>query len=129
MILAIDPGSEKCGVALLDENGILVSKQIVSRQNVITSIRSLITQYSIAHLIVGKGAFGQTLEKELTKNITTLDIIFIDEKNSTLEARKLYWQTNPPKGLWKFIPTSLRVPPMPIDDYAAQILGERYLKG
>lgn len=129
MILAIDPGSEKCGIALLDEKGILISKQIVSRKQFIASIKSLITQHSLTHLIIGKGAFGQLIEKELTKNILNLNIFFVDEKNSTLEARKRYWQANKPKGFWIFIPTSLRVPPVPIDDYAAQILGERYLKG
>jgi len=43
----------------------------------------------------------------------------IDESYSTLEGRALYWQLHPPRGLWRLVPTSLRVPPRPIDDLAA----------
>jgi len=129
MILAIDPGSEKCGVALLDETGVLVSKQIVTRQQFISTVKSLTPHHALSNIIIGKGAFGQLIEKELTKNNLLIKLVFVDEINSTLEARKRYWLANPPKGFWKIIPTSLRVPPVPIDDFAAQILGERYLKG
>ena len=33
-----------------------------------------------------------------------------------------------PKGIARLIPKGMRTPPEPIDDYAAVILAERYLK-
>ena len=46
----------------------------------------------------------------------------IDESHSTEEARKLYWQYNPPTGWRKIIPTSMQFPPEPVDD----LTGSRY---
>jgi RNase H-fold protein (predicted Holliday junction resolvase) len=57
----------------------------------------------------------------------SIDILLVDEKNSTLEARTRYWQIYPPKGLTRLIPPGLRVPPRPVDDIVAIILIERYL--
>ncbi|MCH3914335.1 MAG: hypothetical protein LKE29_03425 [Acidaminococcaceae bacterium] len=48
--------------------------------------------------------------------------------HSTEEARKLYWQVNPPKGLRKLLPTSMQVPPENLDGLAAVVLVKRYLK-
>ena len=47
---------------------------------------------------------------------------------TTLQARKRYWDIYPPKGLWKLVPLSLRVPPIPYDDVVAIILVEQYLE-
>lgn len=49
----------------------------------------------------------------------------VDEKNSTLEGRRRYWRLHPPRGLWRLLPTSLRVPPRDIDDLAAWALVEQ----
>ena len=55
-------------------------------------------------------------------------IVLFPEKFTTLDARKRYWIENPPKGLWKLVPEGLRLPPRPYDDYAAVLLGERFLE-
>ncbi len=47
------------------------------------------------------------------------------ETNTTLDGRALYWQLHPPRGLLRLVPTSLRVPPRPIDDMAAWAIIER----
>lgn len=127
MILAIDPGREKCGLAILDENKKAVEKQVVSREATLSILKDYCNKYAISALVIGKGAFGNKLGTEISQSGVSKNIIFIPEYNSTLEARKRYWKENPPKGLWRLIPPSLRFPPAPIDDYAAVILGERYL--
>ena len=50
----------------------------------------------------------------------------IDESHSTEEARKLYWQYNPPTGWRKFVPKGMQFPPEPVDDLTAYIIGKRY---
>ena len=54
--------------------------------------------------------------------------ILIEEKFSTLGARKKYFETHPPRGIFKFIPLSLRVPPDHYDDFAAVLLAEKYFR-
>ena len=68
------------------------------------------------------------IERQLNLSNIKSNIIFVDETNSTLEARKLYCQKNKPKGFWRLIPESLRLPPVHYDDYAAVVIGKRHLK-
>jgi len=128
MILAIDPGREKCGVAVLGTDGKIVESGIVARAEIKDTVYHYLAKHRITALVVGKSAFGKEVEKELSRLELKTNLIFISEKNSTLEARRRYWKDNKPKGWWKLLPTTMRVPPVPVDDYAAIVLGERYLK-
>ncbi len=56
-----------------------------------------------------------------------LDFETFEERQSTLEARKLYFKMNPPRGLKKLLPKGLLFPPVAIDDWSAVIIGQRYL--
>jgi hypothetical protein len=49
----------------------------------------------------------------------------VDEYRTTEEAKKLYWQVNPPKGWRRFLPVTMQVPPEPVDDLVAVILARR----
>jgi RNase H-fold protein (predicted Holliday junction resolvase) len=129
MILAIDPGKNKCGLAILDKKGNVQEIKIISREDISNSIPHYVAKYGVYTLVVGRSHFGKELEKELSRLDLRINIIYISEKYSTHEARKRYWKTNKPKGLMRLIPTSLRVPPEPVDNYAAVILGERFLSG
>jgi RNase H-fold protein (predicted Holliday junction resolvase) len=123
MIIAIDPGSEKCGFALLDDSGKALEKSIVPPHE----ISRLISKHPASAIIIGDSAAGKKLKNSLSLVATQVNIFLISEKHSTLEARKLYWEEHKPAGIWKIIPLSFRFPPVPIDDYAAVILGKRYL--
>jgi len=127
MILAIDPGSKKCGFAVLDETGQVLESTVLERIELPDRVPLLLSKHGISIIIIGRSAFGKAVERELIKLEIKASFIFIPEKDSTRQARERYWTENPPAGLWKFIPTSLRVPPVPIDNYAAVILGERFL--
>ena len=129
MIIAIDPGKNKCGLAVLDENGSILGMNVLSRQETAAALPTYLAKYAAPTVVVGRSPFGKELEREILRLDLRINVIFISEKYSTVEARKRYWRENRPQGLWRFIPTSLRVPPVPVDDYAAVILGERYLKG
>jgi RNase H-fold protein (predicted Holliday junction resolvase) len=66
----------------------------------------------------------QQLSQELSK---LTNIILVDERYSTLEARDRYWQMYPPQGIIKLLPKGMRQPPRAIDDIVAVLLIERYL--
>jgi RNase H-fold protein (predicted Holliday junction resolvase) len=51
----------------------------------------------------------------------------IDERGSTLEGRRLYFECNPPRGWRRLLPLSLQTPPVPVDAYAAAVLARRFL--
>jgi RNase H-fold protein (predicted Holliday junction resolvase) len=129
MILAVDPGKDKCGIAVLDLSGNVLERKIVPKESLPSSLPLYSAKHGITTVVVGQSSFGKELEKDLLKLEIRANVIFVSEKYSTLEARRRYWKENKPRGLLKIIPTSLRMPPVPVDDYAAIILGERYLKG
>jgi RNase H-fold protein (predicted Holliday junction resolvase) len=127
-ILAIDPGREKCGLAVLSPEKKCVARKLCLLIELGDQIVSICAQYKISIILIGNGTHAKPVQKEVAKLELSANIMFVPEKNSSLEARSYYWKANPPRGLRKLIPTSLRVPPVPVDDFAAQILAERFLK-
>jgi hypothetical protein len=49
----------------------------------------------------------------------------VDETNTTFEARALFYEDHPPKGLLRFVPRGLLVPSAPLDGYAALLIVRR----
>lgn len=131
-IIAVDPGREKCGIAVVRSSEDAVLQQVVETSELVSCVRKLAEQYDTLTVVLGDGTAHQQAEKELT-NVRAADkllnIELVDEKHSTEEARHLYWKYNPPKGLKRLIPVSMQVPPEPVDGYVAIILAHRYLRG
>ncbi|MBR0061024.1 MAG: pre-16S rRNA-processing nuclease YqgF, partial [Selenomonadaceae bacterium] len=89
-------------------------------------IKSLAAQFEIEKVILGDG----TTHKAATKKITAAGLSFelVDEKHTTEEARREFWIKNPPRGWRKLLPTSMQVPPEPVDAIVAEILVRRFLR-
>lgn len=126
MILSIDPGKNKCGLAVVAEDGKVLEKKVIEQRNLSAAVQYIAAQYRIKIILVGQGTFGKRTGKEILKLDLKANLIFVAEKYSTFEARRRYWKENPPTGWLRFIPTSFRTPPVPVDDYAAVILAERF---
>jgi RNase H-fold protein (predicted Holliday junction resolvase) len=128
MILGFDPGKDKCGVAVMGLDRKLHYHEVVPSQEAITSIEKLRQIYPISLLVMGNQTtakrWKQQLQEELPEQI---NVILVDERYSTLEARDRYWEMYPPQGLSKLLPQGMRQPPRPIDDIVAILLIERYL--
>ena len=48
-------------------------------------------------------------------------------RKATELAKKAYWKAKPPRGWRRLLPVSMQVPPVPVDDFVAVILAQRYL--
>ncbi len=126
MILGFDPGKDKCGVAIVDQQK-PIYHQVVSSEKVIPTLQQLIQEYAIELIVMGNLTTSKLWQQKLlTGLIEDIPIVLVDENNSTLEARTRYWQMYPPKGLQKLIPEGMRLPPRAIDDIVAILLIERY---
>ncbi|MGC1195619.1 MAG: pre-16S rRNA-processing nuclease YqgF [Geitlerinemataceae cyanobacterium] len=127
--LGFDPGRDKCGIAVRNEDGQFPFHEVVSSANAIATLQSLCQQYEISIVVMGNQTTAKSWRKQLGEALPdTLEIIMVDERYSTLEARDRYWKMYPPQGLARLIPEGLRSPPRPIDDIVAILLIERYLK-
>lgn len=126
-ILAIDPGREKTGIAILNNSDVLEHK-IINSEELVQIIKSLLEKYIIKTIVIGNGTSSKKKYDLLKREFIDRDIVLINEYRTTDEARKLYFQENPPKGWKKLIPLGMQVPPVPVDDYAAIVIGRKYLK-
>ncbi|KAB8335506.1 pre-16S rRNA-processing nuclease YqgF [Scytonema tolypothrichoides VB-61278] len=127
-ILGFDPGRDKCGLAVMGLDRQVYHHQVVLAAEAIAAIMSLRQKFPISLLVMGDQTTAKRWKQELYNQLPDpLNIVLVDERYTTLEARDRYWQMYPPKGLAKLLPQGLRQPPRPIDDIVAILLIERYL--
>ena len=125
MIMGIDPGRDKCGVAVLTAAGEIKYQQVVMTEDLGDVIKRLAAEHEIELTILGDG----TTHKAAMSLVKASGLRFklVDEKHTTEEARREYWKKNPPRGWRKLLPTTMQVPPEPVDAIVAEILVRRYL--
>lgn len=126
-ILGIDPGRDKCGIAVMGEAGEILHRAIVPTAILADALAPLVTRFAPAHVVLGGGTGSKTVADLVRTRFPDLPIHLVDERMTTLLSRARYWEIHPPKGLWKLLPRSLLVPPVPYDDCVAVILCERFL--
>ncbi len=125
--MAIDPGRDKCGVVVIDEVGEIKFQRVIETSTLESVILELEKNFELKKIILGDGTTSKSTAKKISET-TKAEIKIVDEKHTTEEARKLYWEKNSPKGWRKLLPTSMQVPPVPVDDLVAEILVKRFLK-
>lgn len=128
IIIAIDPGTKKCGYVVVNSDLGVLQREVISTQGIIKIIEGSFNIYKIDKIILGNGTNYENIEKKLKNHFPELKIILIEEEFSTLEARKKYFEAHPPQGISKLIPLSLRVPPCHYDDFVAVLLAEKYFR-
>ena len=140
MYLGIDPGRQKFGWALAGGEGKLVASGIVPAEKLedfaLKAARSckdceewrlegeLPEDGKIAKVFCGDGIGHARFVQALARRFA---VELVGELNTTLEARRLYWDMHPPRGLKRFVPLSLLVPPRCVDDLAAFCILRRAL--
>ncbi len=128
VILGFDPGRDKCGLAVMGLDRQLHYHQVVLAKEAIATIETLRQKFPISLMVMGNQTTANQWKQQMYQELSEpLNIILVDERYTTLEARDRYWQMYPPKGLIKLLPQGMRQPPRPIDDIVAILLIERYL--
>lgn len=131
-VLAIDPGSGKCGVAVVrrEEDGRirLLWHAVVPREDLCATLQRAHEEHPYHMVVVGNGTTSRPLVEEIRSELPSMGILVIDEKDTTLQARERYWEHNSRFGWRRFVPSTLQVPPKPYDDFVALILAERVLQ-
>ncbi len=126
LALGIDPGSDKCGLAVVSVDNIM-TKKVVIRKNFIAVVKQLVKEYNVDVAVLGDGTGSRLFFRELQESVPNLRVVTIDEQHSTEEARTRYWLDHRPRGWRSLLPTTMQLPPEPYDDYVAVILAQRYL--
>ena len=130
MILAIDPGTVRVGWALVDNLGMARGQGILSHVNWDDQLKKLVALDTVQNLVLGDGTNRMNIEQGLKRLFPQVEVAVVDESASTVDAWRLKRREeagrNPFLHLW-FILRQLFVQ-VPVDDYAARVLAERYQK-
>jgi len=137
-ILSLDPGRDKVGAAVLSRAGEEKEKTIIKRKDISKHLTEVFKHYDINIIVLGNGTGAEELREEieaLLKEIKDsndrekVQIEIIDEKYTTEEAQARYLKEKPmsryEKLIRKFVSWKVN---KALDDYAALIIAEKYLK-
>lgn len=125
-ILGIDPGTRKCGYAVVEQKKVEpLDLGIVPTGDLGAKVAELARRFSIRTIALGGGTHTAPVAALLRD--AGLPIKIVDERETTLLARGRYFDSNPPRGWKRLVPRGMLLPPRPIDDFAAVLIAERLL--
>lgn len=125
-VLAIDPGRDKCGIAVLTAEGTVLYQEVIPAGRLVDAAMRLIAAHDPTTIIMGSGTTS-TAAKRRIEEAGGRDVVLVDEYRTTDEARRAYWKKYPPRAWRRFVPRGMLLPPEPVDDFAAIILAQRFL--
>ena len=128
LIISIAPGNKKCGLLLADMNSGNVIEAGISSLNKFFDLVSLWNENNhISKIIIGDGTNCKYIEHKLQQK-KIFNLIFVNERGSTLRARFRYWEIWPPNYFFRWVPKKMLLPPENLDAVVALILLEDFLK-
>lgn len=129
-VLAIDPGSGKCGLAAVRGDGKgaeILHRHVCDISKLGPALADCAAQLRPDLIVVGDGTNSKNVQAIVRDALPGQAILILDERDTTIRARERYWEHTPRRGWRRFLPSSMQVPPVPIDDFVAVILAERAL--
>jgi len=127
IVAAVDPGRDKCGLAVVSDAGEILLQKVIATEHLEKEAKAAVAAHGPACFLLGNGTTSKKAESRLRSAIHPLPVQVVDEYRTTELARKEYWKANPPSGWRRLLPTSMQVPPVPVDDFVAVLLAKRYL--
>ncbi len=127
MYFGFDPGKDKCGIAIVTLEGNSIRHEVIASDRAIAMLQSWMQTHEIQSLILGDQTGSKKWRSRIIEALPNLQVITVDERFSSQQARDRYWNLYPAQGIQKLVPLGMRTPPRPIDDIVAIILVERYL--
>lgn len=128
VVLAVDPGRLKCGLAV-GRPGAILARAVVASDRVAEVVGVWTERFGVKRVLLGQGTGSESVHQALAGLPGLPRVEAVEETASTLEARRRYFRDHPPRGWRRLLPLSLQVPPVDYDDYAAELLLERAVGG
>jgi len=125
VVLAVDPGRARCGVAVC-EPGRVLARAVVSREALPALVRDWQLRYAVSEVVIGNRT-ASAMVIALLADAGVAPVSVVEEAGSTLRARSRYFDEHPARGWRRLVPRTLQTPPEPYDDYAAVLLAEAVL--
>ncbi|MFS8857823.1 resolvase [Synechococcus sp. H55.7] len=130
VLIGFDPGRDKCGLAVVQVQPVwqVLHREVVLAGEAPARLQSLWQQFGAERVILGNQTTAQAWKHQLESLIPPPQIVLVDERHSSEEARRRYWDFYPPRGWERLLPKGMRMPAKAYDDLVALILVERYCR-
>jgi RNase H-fold protein (predicted Holliday junction resolvase) len=126
-VLGLDPGTRKCGYAVVSGVGAKpLTQGIAPVEGLAERLREILSHTPVGVAAIGRGTNAAAVAAVV--QALGLRVELVDERETTLQARARFFRDHPPRGWRRLIPAGMLLPDRPIDDYAALLIAERYLK-
>jgi hypothetical protein len=93
-----------------------------------SEVTKVVEQLEPELIVVGDGTKSKAIQAQIREAAPGMSLLVVDEQDTSIRARERYWEETPRRGWRRFLPSTLQVPPVPIDDFVAVILAERAIK-
>lgn len=124
-LAGLDPGRSKCGLVLTDPACREIREALVLPPEAAWErLEQWHRHQALAAVVIGDGTGSGPWRRRLEP---LLPVELVDERGTTLAARRRYWELFPARGWRRLLPLGLRQPPRDYDDVVAQLLLERRL--
>ncbi|MEB3182904.1 MAG: resolvase [Cyanobacteriota bacterium] len=120
----LDPGRSKCGLVRTDpQRRRILAALVLPPPQALAALQHWREQ-GVGLVVLGNGTGHRSWQQQLEP---WLPVAVVDERGTTLAARRRYWRIEPARGWRRLLPEGLRQPPRDWDDVVAQLLLERWL--
>lgn len=129
IIIAVDPGRSKSGVAVVSGPGPVkvLEHFVVESASLTEALKAVLERFpDVSGLVMGNGTGSAGLLSSIHENLPDLEFSLVDERSTSELARARFIAEEPLPLLQRMLPRGLRSPTRPYDDYVAIILAERY---
>ena len=128
-VAAVDPGRDKCGLAILSLEGEVLFHEVVATKCLVEKLCQQREVYPFQIIVLGNGTTSAQAKQRIQRALPAVELLVVDEYRTTEIARGEYWQAHPPTGWRRLLPVAMQVPPVSVDDFVAVLLGRRYIEG
>ena len=126
-ILGLDPGTRKCGYAVVTAlHAPPLTLGIAPMDALAERLREVLAATPVALAAIGRGTNAAVVADVV--RALGLPVELVDERETSLLARARFFEDHPPRGWRRIVPRGMLLPDRPIDDYAALLIAERFLK-
>lgn len=132
IVLALDPGSAKCGLAVVQREAVgaprVLHREVTERERVVARVLALLGLHHPEIVVVGNATGGAAIRRALAAALpATVPVRTVDEAFTSQRARRRFLEEHPAHGLARLVPRGFRTPPRPYDDYVAVLIAEDFL--
>ena len=131
VVLAVDPGTAKCGMALVRRGAEgkldILWRKVSTLDELQASVGEALDVSPADMIVVGSGTGSREVIQRIRGARPSMGILVVDEKETSLQARERYWEHHKRRGWRRIVPATMFLPPEPFDDFVALILAERVL--